>query len=386
MKVDIETIKDTFKIGFEVYEGSYKASQEIVDLFHNRHYTSSQEAALDNRGQPKETFNVIRMFTRMITGYFDEVVTNITTKPIQQNDVVRAATASDTIQSCLRSNNWNRLKNKLAEDIVVPGLVGVYYNVIDTGKKDAFGQPVYKIVLEQVPWKQIVKDPLSTQDDYSDARFVHRWKWVSEESMVELFGAEKVKELEEYHNETEQPLAEFEETFNVRFNGKYKYHNNYLLVHSIVKDDKGQMWSVYWSDEKILRKKKLVYKYLQFPYRVIQTITSDKSEFQSIFNDVKESQKAIDQAILQIQQLANTNKVIVEANAVEDMEKLATEINRVNAIIEIKDITKIKLENLSGDVITQYGLINNALDRIQRVLGINDSFLGVAKASDSGRS
>ena len=40
---------------------------------------------------------------------------------------------------------------------------------------------------------------------------------------------------------------------------------------------------------------------------------------------------------------------------------------------------------MSKEVLDQYTLIDKALDRVQRVLGINDSFLGMAYASDSGR-
>ena len=38
MKVDIETLKDTFKIDYETYEESRIENQEIIDMYHNRQY------------------------------------------------------------------------------------------------------------------------------------------------------------------------------------------------------------------------------------------------------------------------------------------------------------------------------------------------------------
>lgn len=385
MKTDINTIKDTFKIGYEVYEESYDNAQEVVDLLHNRHYTAGQKAILSDRGQPKETFNVIRMFTRMTIGYFSTVVNTIKTKPVQYEDIPRSAMATDIIQSVLRDNSWDRIKEHLEEDAVVPGLSCVYYNVEETGKQDRNGLPLYRITIEQVPYKQIIKDPLSTLEDYSDARFIHRWKWVSEEAVRSMFGKQKTEKLEAYYNDTEQPAADFDKSYTGQFVGKFKMHDNYLIIHSVIVDDKGDKWSIYWCGDTELSRKKLVYKYLNFPYRVFQTIKSDRAEFFGMFEDVKESQKAIDQALLQIQLLANTNKAIVEKNSVEDMETFKETFSRVNDIVEVKDLSGINIINLSGDVIVQYNIINNALDRIQKVLGINDSFLGTAQASDSGR-
>jgi hypothetical protein len=51
----------------------------------------------------------------------------------------------------------------------------------------------------------------------------------------------------------------------------------------------------------------------------------------------------------------------------------------------VQNLAGIKVENLNGDIQQQYIIIDKAFDRIQRILGINDSFLGMAYASDSGR-
>jgi len=48
-------------------------------------------------------------------------------------------------------------------------------------------------------------------------------------------------------------------------------------------------------------------------------------------------------------------------------------------------LSGIQVEKFSRELQDQYTIIDRALDRVQQVLGINDSFLGMAFASDSGR-
>jgi hypothetical protein len=77
--------------------------------------------------------------------------------------------------------------------------------------------------------------------------------------------------------------------------------------------------------------------------------------------------------------------VFVQTSAVEDMEEFRVAYNRVSDVIPVLSISGIKIEKLGAEVQDQYIIIDKALDRVQRVLGINDSFLGMAFASDSGR-
>ena len=68
MKAVIDDLKDSFKIGYEAFYKSRVEAQNVWNLYHNRQYNDDQIATLENRGQPKETFNVIKMFARMLVG------------------------------------------------------------------------------------------------------------------------------------------------------------------------------------------------------------------------------------------------------------------------------------------------------------------------------
>ncbi len=385
MKADIETLKDTFKIGYEAFEPSKIEATEVWNAFHNRQYTDDQLAKLSNRGQPAETFNVIKLFSRMMLGYYSTVINAIVVNPTKQSSIPTASLLNDVVEYILRSNSFTHEGDKIKLGALISGLFSCYVDVVKTGRKDRFGRPEYKTVLEYVPDNELVLDPMSSKDDYSDAKYIHRFKWIAEDSIAELYGKKKAEELVEYFNHLEQTETEFTYKYEDQFVGKYKVFNNYLVVHSVITDDTGKTWSIHWCGDTELYRKEVTHKKVRFPYRVHKLNTSNRVEFYGIFREVVETQKAINQALIKIQLMVNTKKAYVEQGAVEDIDVFTDAFNRVNAVIEVLDLNGIKIDNLSREVLDQYTVIDKAFDRIQKVLSINDSFLGMAFASDSGR-
>lgn len=384
MKIDIETLKDSFQLGHDSFEESRKEALKVMDLYHNRHYTDAQLAILNTRGQPAETFNVIKMFGRMLLGYYSTVINTIKVNPAQFDDIQTAAILHDLVNQTFRVNNFVSEGDKIKLDCILTGLMCSYVNVSKTGETDEFGRPKYKIEINHIPAMEIVMDPMSRLDDYSDARYIHRFKWMAKEQVIKQFGKEKTAKLQEYDNHVNIDEAEFEYTYNVKFQGRYRQYENYLVVHTIITDDKDKTWSIFWSGDYILSKKEITYKEVKNPYRVQKLNTSNKVEHYGIFREVIETQNAMNQALIKIQTMVNTQKAFVETTAVDNIANFTNQFNRVNAVIPVKSLAGIKIENLTREVLDQYTIIDKALDRIQRVLGINDSFLGMAYASDSG--
>lgn len=385
MKPEIGDLKDSFKIGYEEFQASRAEANEVWDLYHNRHYTLDQLATLANRGQPAETFNVVKKFSRMLLGYYSTVVNNCKILPKQFRDVDTAALLNDVVKHTYVTNRMQTLGDKLKLSALVSGLMVCFVNVRDSGYRDEFGRPVNRIDLSYVPDSQVVLDPMSVEDDYSDGRFLHRFKWITKESFIKLFGKASEAQAQEFYNYLEAPEADFTFTHAEQFNGHYRVHNSYLVVHTVMEDDDGNRWSIYWHDDKILRQDKITYKEARWPYRVHRLHHSDRVEHYGIFREVIESQKAINQAIIAIQLMVNSDKVFVQENAVDNVAKFTATYNRVNAVIEVKDLSGIRVEHFTREMQEQYVIIDRALDRVQQVLGINDSFLGLAAASDSGR-
>lgn len=385
MKVTIETLRDTFKFGYESFEDSRREADLVMNLYHNRQYTTEQLNVLAERGQPRETFNVIKTFSRLLLGYYATIVNSIIVLPAKQRDVATAGILNDLVDYIFRTNNFLAEAEKIKLDLLLTGVMCSFVSADEIMETDEYNRPKFEIKINHVPINEIVMDPMSRLDDYSDARFIHRFKWVTEEVMVRNFGKAKVKKLEEYMNTLHKDDTEFTKFFKDKMVGYHDIYKNYLLVHSIMQDDNGKAWEVYWSGEEILSKKEITYREVHNPYRVHKLHTNNNiAEYYGIFRDVIETQHAINQAIVKIQTMVNTQKVFYQSGAVKDAQKFINQINRVNAVIEVEDLQGIKVENLTQDIIDQYQIIDRALDRIQRILSVNDSFIGMAYASDSG--
>jgi len=383
MKPTIENLKDTFKISYDAFEKSRKEALKVLDFYHNRHYTTDQLNTLALRGQPAETFNIIKLFGRMLLGYYSTIVNNVKINPAKEESIITASVLQDTTDYIFRTNNFALEGDKIKLDCILTGLMCSYTDVVKTEETDEFGRPKYEIKINHVPSLEIALDPMSRLDDYSDARYIHRFKWVAEEEVDSLFGKRKREKLGSYYNHLNIDEAEFAYTYGTEFQGQYKRFDNYLIVHTIMKDG-DKTWSVYWSGDTILSKEEVTYKDVKNPYRVQKLNTSNKVEFYGMFREVTETQNAINQALIKIQLMVNTQKAFVEDNAVDNLADFTDQFNRVNAIIPVKKLAGIRIESLTREVLDQYTVIDKALDRVQRVLSINDSFLGMAYASDSG--
>ena len=380
------TCRDAYKISQSEYEPSVSEGRETIDLYNNRQYTAAQLARLAENGQPAETYNIIKMFSNAIIGYLESQITTINITPRYGGSANSALLINDIVKYTLEFNDFEAMNKRLKLDGLLTGLMVCEEEVVHTGAFDKYGRKIYDIKLSHIPSWQVRLDPQSNLDDYSDARYIHHFKWIPAEEVKRLYGKKKMERLTEYYNfldgDTE---ADYERQFKAgRDEGRYKQYDNYLIVRTIM-DFEGKVYSVTWCDEVELERKEITFKKVRFPMRVIKLSSSDIAEYYGPFRDITETQKAINQALLQIQLLVNTSKAFVEDNAVDNMDEFKEQFNRINAIIPVSDLQGIRVEDMSRDVQAQYGIIDAALGRIKSVLGINDSFLGNTFASDSGR-
>ena len=387
MNTVLEYLQDTFRISYDVYEGSRVENDEIMNLYHNRQYTPDQLETLKRRGQPQETFNVIKLFARLLVGYYSTVVNTVRVNPRQFSDIGIASLLNDLVSFTFKDNEFETEGEKCKLDGILSGLMCAYIYTEDTGARDEFNRPINRVKIEHVPSSQIVIDPSSTLEDYSDANYIHRFKWILKESLIKLFPTKKseIDKLQPYDNHLNQQDTEFEYTYSEQFQGLHRNFDNFLLVHSQYVDKKDQIWSIFWCGDTILQKERIFSKGIKFNYRVHKLHSSNKAEYYGLFRDVAESQKAINQAIIKIQLMVNSQKVVVAKGGVDDIDAFKDQFNRVNGILEVLRLNKVQIINTTQDIQFQYAIVDKAFNRIQQVLGINDSFLGQAFASDSGR-
>ena len=169
----LQICRDTYKIGYEEYDEYRKEARDVIQMYGNRQYTAKQIEVLTSRGQPIETFNVIKLMTHALLGYFETVVNDIEVLPKHPSISESALAMNDTVSSILEDIKWEYLNLKLKMDMMWTGYSVFYERVIETGERDEFGRKLYKIEGQHVPALSVVLDPASTLEDYSDARFIH---------------------------------------------------------------------------------------------------------------------------------------------------------------------------------------------------------------------
>ena len=385
MQANLEDLRDSFKVGYEAFETARKEANEAWDLYHNRQYTLEQLSVLSNRGQPSETFNVIKLFARMLVGYYSTIVNTVTVSPINPRDTDNAALMNDTINYIFEDNRFDILGDEIKLGGLVSGILACETTIEDTGNKDAFGRSINRVNHAYVHDSEFVFDPSAKKDDYSDAMYLHRFKWLTEDAIIKAYGKDKLKDLQAYYNYLNTDESDFDFNYGYEYTGYYRIFNNYLIVHTVLEDEDGKRWSCHWSEGVMLRKEEITQRETRWPYRIQFLHSSNVTEYYGIFREVIESQRAINQALIKLQLMVNSEKAFVEEGAVDNIDDFTVNFNRVNAVIEVKELSGIRVETLSREVLDQYTIIDKSLDRIQRVLGVNDSFLGMAFASDSGR-
>jgi len=384
---DTDYLKETLQYSMDTFEPSQREAQEARDMLTNRHYTSEQIAVLNSRGQPVETFNIVLMMTRALMGYLGKVQNTPEIKSRNIDSIDVATALNDYMKYVLDNNDFDSIRRKILLDGLTSGMMVAYMDVIKTGERDQYGRDIHEIKINYAPSYQVALDPMSKLEDHSDSRFLHRWKWISGDNFKQLYGTQKFKRATENRNFVDRPEADkdlYTNTFG--YSGVYRAHDKYLVVHTIVREQNGDYYSVQWHDGIILLRQKITFKNVKNPYIVVKVNDQlDIDEFYGPFREVIESQKAINQALIQIQLLINTSKAFIEDGAVDDVDKFKESFSRVNSVVEVADLSGVKIEDMSRDILNQYTAIDKALQRIQLVLGVNDSFLGNAFASDSGR-
>lgn len=380
--IPLADLKKWMEAAYIANEDSIIRSAEMEETYHNKHYTAAQLNILKTRGQPAETFNVIKSYTNMLKGYFSTVINTVKIYPSTEQAILRASISNDVVNHIFQKNDFDLKKDKLLEKFFVAGLAVIQYEIKHTGKSDEFGIPFLDVGYEIVPTSEVILDPMSRQFDYTDARYIHRYKWVHGQEIEEKFGEDVLKQL--IPNSANLGVVTSRNTIADKTFGTYRMEDKYILVCSNYKY-KGKKYLTYWSGEVHIE----TYDISEFPVdwilRPFTYETVDIGEYYGLFEEVYETQKAINQAVIQIQLMANTNKVLVEKGSVDDMAAFQVHFNKVNSIIPTLVNSGIRIDSLSGDIQQQYMIISNALTRIQKILGINESFLGMANASDSGK-
>jgi len=148
--------------------------------YEGRQWTPAEIEELKEISQPAITINHIYAKINALLGLLLQQRPQIKCLPRGKHDAELAHIATLVIRYIMDIND---VRTKLAEaflDMLTAGIGWLDARASGILTKDP-------IVVEYVPWHEVVFDPLAKQPDLSDARFVFRWRFVDRDDVLALF-------------------------------------------------------------------------------------------------------------------------------------------------------------------------------------------------------
>ena len=401
-RLSITHFRNLARHSFECYRDSYQDAFNIHEYYHGRQLSAKRIENMNQSKIPHLYENNIKKFANLIGGNFKTVVNTVKITAQRREDVLHASILNSLVNWDFRRNSFD---TDQGQEVILQGILTGLFIVmrmpVDTGERDEFGRPKYGNVIEPVPVYDIILDPNSSKFDYSDAEWVMRTQWLSENQLRKSFpnlseddiaglprggnsiGGDTASDIDTYTNNTYDSL---------NCGNSDKFH----LVHTIIvdgetEDENGskidKVWSIYWCGDVEVERKEVSYREVKFPYQIFKLHNEDTEyEFYGLFRDSIGHQDAINNAFLALHRLIGTGKKLVGPKAFKDLNQANREFtNPNNMFVQAEKMDEVVDLVSQADVNHQISTIEFHRRSIESQLGINPAFLGVAAASDSGR-
>lgn len=150
------------------------------DYYDHKQWTDAEIAKLRKRNQAPIVVNRIKPKVEGLIGLYN--MRRVDPKAYARTQKHEAAShaITDALRFVADSNDFNTVKQDVAEDFWVEGYAGAIVEV----KQGKNGE--IKIVVTQIPWDRIYFDPHSRKRDFTDARFKGYMLWLGEDQVIEI--------------------------------------------------------------------------------------------------------------------------------------------------------------------------------------------------------
>lgn len=379
-----------FKESLELLDSSRKLARKTLEYKEGEQLADDIKMKLTVRGQPEQWENNIQKFDTKIFGFQETRQTQIGVFGRQHQDRLSGRILKDTIRAIQDESDFETEKEASNEDMRIAGFAAQEIKVKGSDETDSFGRTLKDIKVINLPSSQCFLDPFSNAQDYSDARHFTQAFYVNKDDLYSLgFDEKDIKKLHT-NNYLDTSLDEFDIAYT-------SYSDRYLLCYTWYKvwDKKSKKFKVYycyWSDTVILEQKESPFTDIigdKFPIivefsRKKKNRTKNIKGYAGLYKDILCIQDSINHAKLKLFNMLGNVKVLVETDAVEDIEIFKDEYSQDNAIVEVENINGIKDLRQHTEYQQIMNIILDARNQMKEILGFNDELLAVANNRLSG--
>ena len=333
-------------------------SEKSRDYYDSKQWTAEEKNALKERKQAATVINRIKPKMDGLMGLEKSNRTTVRAFPRTPKHEADATAATEAIRYVLQSQSWNKKRSGAWENLLMEGTGGV--EVIAKPAKDG----EITITLNNIAWDRMIYDPRSMRKDFSDARYLGQVVWMDYDEAVALYpNAKDVLETMQEGSETYEDKPKWMDDSRKRCKIVELYYRK-----------QGEVYYACFTRGGFCEKPK------KSPYKNDVGETEWPYEFGSLFIDRDNNRYGACVQLLDIQDeinkrrskalhLMSVRQVAVQRGAVEDVNKLRSELAKPDGVVELDQPVGESFEILkTGDMAAaQFQLLAEAKGEIDSV-------------------
>jgi hypothetical protein len=402
------------------------------DFYDNIQWTEIEEQVLRDRGQVPLVFNVVATTLDWVIGSEKRARTDFKVLPRRKEDGEPARRKSELMKYLSDVNRTGFEVSRAFEDAAKVGLGWME----DGWQGDDEGEPIYA---RYENWRNMIYDSSATQLDLEDGRYIGRSKWVDLDVACAMFPKRKallsrsVDDANSYHSldtygdevmdqieienegqgESGQVSShitgyqrqrtriielwfklpvQMERMRGGMFQGEV--YDPYSPGHldqvergeaEVIKKPAMRMYVALFTTNGMLWLSQSPYRHNRFPFTPVWNKRRGRDGLPyGIIRNIRDIQIDINKRASKALHILSTNKVIMDDDAVDDIDKFIEEVSRPDAVIVKKKGSELKID--ADRDLSQYHLemMSRNIQMVQQVGGVTDENLGRSTNAVSG--
>lgn len=171
----LATLVDWFETAEHVSADARQKSERDRDYYDGKQLTAEEVSALNKRGQPPIVINRIKRKVNFLLGLEKSQRTDPKAYPRNPQDEKAAQAATDALRFVVEKERYDRKRSRVWSNMLVEGFGGLELSVEMT---EVNGRREAEIKINQWNWDRLFYDPHSSEEDFSDARYLGTVTWM----------------------------------------------------------------------------------------------------------------------------------------------------------------------------------------------------------------
>jgi hypothetical protein len=367
-----------FQDAEEATSSEREYSERDRDYYDNKQLSAAEVAALKKRGQPAIVINRIKRKIDFLRGVEQQQRTDPKAFPRNPQDEDSAHAATDALRYVADRNRYDTVRSAVWENLLVEGLGGA--EVVVEMKKSG-----PEIVLRQLPWDRLFRDPHSREPDCSDGNYLGLVTWMDWADARDRW-PDSADDLETVLSQTS-----LGDTFDDRprdllwCDGKRKRVRVVQMWHK----RQGQWHHCTFTKGALLEEG--VSPYLdgdgepECPIILASAYIARDNARYGVVREMIGPQDEINKRRSKALHLLTMRQVVADRGAVEDSRAARIELAKPDGYIEVNPNKRFEIQQTADLAAGQFQLLQHATMEID-AMGPNASMQGKSAASQSGRA